>query len=145
MITNFLKFKKNKVTSTSNVAIKENVPKNIVEESVSNPTILIEDKPYAISDFKQKKYKVFLTNGTDFYYLGDIRKFSSDNSPLSYLRLDNIRKVSNININELRSLTQNEIDSIKAILEYDSATNLMDNKLTYADKFEKELNIKVIF
>jgi hypothetical protein len=144
MITNFLKFK----NKSSNVAFKEDEPKNNIEsiaEEDKTPTVLIEIEPYAITDFKQKKHKVYLTNGTDFYYLGDIRKFSIDNKPLSYLQLNNIRKVNNIDINTIRPLTEIEINSIKQVFNLDSTMTLMDDRLTYADKFEKELNIKVIF
>jgi len=106
----------------------------------------IDKEPYEKSQFGQDKHKVYLFKNNQAYYLGDIRKFKNGDL-LSYLRLDNIKKVNMSNelskiykVEYMRELNNKE----KEILDEELNRNvierdLMADEITYKEKIIKEL------
>jgi hypothetical protein len=96
----------------------------------------IDSEPYEKSQFNQGKYKVYLTKNGVTYYIGDIRRFASNGSPISYLRLDNMTKVESFPKN-VRGLNNEEMEIVNSELDRQVLTSdLMDEPITYREKIE---------
>jgi hypothetical protein len=96
----------------------------------------IDREPYEKSQFNQGKYKVYLTKNGVTYYIGDIRRFASNNKPISYLRLDKMTKVDSFPKN-VSGLNSEEMEIVNSELDNQVLTsNLMDEPITYREKIE---------
>jgi hypothetical protein len=105
----------------------------------------IDKEPYEKSQFGQDKHKIYLFKNDSVYYLGDIRKFKNGDS-ISYLKLDNIKKVnmsnelSKIYKIEMRHLDNKEMKILDEELDRNVIeSDLMADEITYREKIIKEL------
>lgn len=107
--------------------------------------LFIDQFAYDTSQFGQSKYRVYLSDGDKFYYLGDVRKFEDNNGEttdyISYLKLDNIKEVKEPDkiitpLKEVREIINNEIDK-------EFSNNLMDDMVSYREYFKQKYNINL--
>lgn len=101
---------------------------------------MIESEPYEESQFKQLKYRVFIETTDKRYYIGDLRKFASNDEFISYINIDKIREqepefVLNTPTQEQMVLINHELN-----MSYLSR-NLMDDTITYREKLKNDYNI----
>ena len=115
-----------------------------LNENINNlfDEIKIEIEPYEESQFRQGKYRVFIINDDKTYYIGDLRKFNSNNEFLSYLNLDKI-KLQKPQF-DLINLTDEQMDIVnKELNRLCLTSNLMDDHISYREKLKKDLNINL--
>ena len=105
-----------------------------IEAAETSLYFSIDREPYEKSQFNQGKYKVYLTKNDVTYYIGDIRRFASNDNPISYLRLDKMSRVESFPEN-VRGLKDDEMEIVNNELDRQVLTsNLMDDEITYRDK-----------
>lgn len=100
--------------------------------------ILVDSKPYDLSQFNQHKYGVYIKNNEYLYYIGDIRTFDKIKY-LSYLNIEKIKKIdnkSNLIIPDENQLNIIEEELNKSYL----SPNLMDDTITYKEYIKKVIN-----
>jgi len=126
----------NEEISFSNILGRSRMADSKTIEAPNSPLYFsIDMEPYEKSQFNQAKYKVYLTKNGVTYYIGDIRRFSTNNEPISYLRLDEMSKVDFPK--SVRGLKDEEMEIVNSELDKQVlSSNLMDEPITYREKIE---------
>jgi hypothetical protein len=126
----------NEEINFSNILGRSRMADSKTIEAETSLYFSIDREPYEKSQFNQDKYKVYLTKDGVTYYIGDIRRFASNNNPISYLRLDKMTKVDSFPKN-VSGLNSEEMEIVNSELDKQALTsNLMDEPITYREKIE---------